>query len=135
MLEQSSGRWLHELLLAARFAVVGVGATLIHIAVVWLLLGHSQLPAHGANVLAFICAFGWSFTGNYFWTFRQASEPWQALRRFALIAVLGFLLNSLIFTALLYSQWLPAQWSAVVAAAFVPVLSFLASRLWAFNAP
>lgn len=127
------GRTLTELLLAARFGVVGVAATALHVGVVWTLVTYSTLPALVANLIAFICAFGLSFSGNYIWTFSAPGSPGRAMRRFFLISIAAFTANSTLLITLLSSGWLSPPRAAVASAAIVPCISFIASRLWGFK--
>jgi putative flippase GtrA len=69
-----------ELLTLFRFGIVGVMATAVHIFVVWVLLNHTHLATLIANALAFLTAFGVSFSGHYFWTFQNPGAPGRAIR-------------------------------------------------------
>lgn len=127
------GRALKELLIALRFGVIGIAATTLHIGVVWALVGSTQLPALLANLIAFLCAFVLSFTGNYIWTFSAPGSPGKAMRRFFLISLSAFLANSTLLAAILASGWLSPRLAAVASASVVPGITFLASRLWGFR--
>lgn len=133
VLPKSHDRVLKEVLTAARFGVVGIAATSLHIGVVWSLLSHTTLPTLLANLIAFLCAFGLSFTGNYIWTFSAPGSPSRAMRRFFLISLAAFMANSSLLTAILASGWLSPRLAAVASAAVVPGITFLASRLWGFR--
>lgn len=122
-----------ELITAARFGLVGVFATAVHITLVWVLLRHTATPPLVANTLAFLTAFGVSFSGNYWWTFRSPGHPRRAMYRFFLISGSAFLINTLVLALLLQAAWLPPHLAAVCSASLVPVLSYLASRLWGFK--
>lgn len=127
------GRVLREVLTAARFGVVGLAATALHIGVVWILLSHTALPALLANLIAFLCAFGISFTGNYIWTFSAPGSPGRAMRRFFLISLAAFIANSMLLAAILAGGWLSPRLAAVASASMAPSITFLASRLWGFR--
>lgn len=119
--------------MAMRFALVGVGATLSHLGIVSVLLIYTTCPAVLANTLAFLLAFGVSFTGNYLWTFNRPGKVTQAMRRFFLISGSAFLLNTALLVGLLQLTALPAVYAAPSAALVVPVFTYLASRLWGFR--
>lgn len=126
-------RVLKELLIVARFGVIGITATALHIGMVWTLVTHTGLPVLLANLVAFLCAFVLSFTGNYIWTFSAPGSPGQAMRRFFLISLIAFLANSTLLAAILASGWLSPRLAAVASASIVPGITFLASRLWGFR--
>ncbi|WP_422617302.1 GtrA family protein [Rhodoferax sp.] len=123
-----------ELLIAARFGFVGIFSTSIHIMTVWLLLDESRMTPISANTLAFLIAFGFSFGGNYLWTFRSPGSPRRAIFRFFLIAASAFAANTLILAFLVHEGWFSPVVSAVLSASVVPVISFSASRFWCFSA-
>lgn len=122
-----------ELLLAGRFALVGIVATLVHMLIAWALIELTRFPPLLANLMAFLAAFVVSFTGHYHWTFQGAGNPWRAMRRLFLISSSAFAINTLLLAGLLKTSWMSASVAAIVAAGIVPVISFLASRLWGFK--
>ena len=126
-------RILAELVLAARFGLVGTLATTIHIAIVWMLLSETALPVLMANTIAFVCAFGFSFVGNYLWTFGSPGSPRRAMRRFLTISVSAFLINSVLLGTILELGWFNQTVAAIGSAAVIPIITFFASRLWGFN--
>ena len=125
--------FLREILIAARFGLVGLLSTTVHIAIVWFLLRETSITPILANTIAFLMAFGISFTGNYFWTFRSPGSPRRAMFRFFLIAVCAFAANTLLLAFLVKNSWFSPVISAVFSASVVPVISFAASRLWGFK--
>jgi putative flippase GtrA len=122
-----------ELFRATRFGVVGAIATCVHMLVVWSLIENTRLPVMLANLLAFSTAFGLSFAGHYYWTFRSPGNAARAMRRFFLISVTAFSTNSLLLAGLLRLGWPSPAVGAVSAAAVIPAITFLVSRLWAFR--
>ena len=126
-------RLWHELAVAARFGMVGITATAVHILMVWLLLSETALPPLVANMIAFLTAFGISFAGNYLWTFGSPGNPGKVMRRFLLISVSAFAMNTLLLASLLRAGWFSPTVAAIVSAAVVPAISFVASRLWGFQ--
>ncbi|MCM8627397.1 GtrA family protein [Accumulibacter sp.] len=122
-----------EFLAAARFGLIGLMATAVHLLMVWQLIARTELPALVANLLAFLTAFWVSFVGNYFWTFQVPGSPWRALCRFLLIATSGLALNTLLLACLLSGNLLSPTAAALVSTAAVPAVTFLASRFWGFR--
>ena len=123
-----------ELLTLARFGLVGVGATATHMLVAAALITHLKLNPFVANSAAFIVAFFISFLGHYFWSFQsKAQSANQALKKFFLIAAGGFGFNTLVLAALLKSGITTPLSSTMIAIGVVPVITFIASRFWAFK--
>jgi putative flippase GtrA len=122
-----------EMLLAGRFALVGVAATVVHMLVVWVLIEKSSLFPLLSNCFAFLTAFGISFTGHYLWTFRAPGNPFRAMRRLFIISSAAFAMNSILLAGILKAEWLPPSTAAVLAAGIVPAITFLASRFWGFS--
>lgn len=125
-------KFLDELMLAGRFCFVGLLSTTVHILVVWILLRAREFPPLAANTIAFLLAFGVSFVGHYFWTFRSPGKPSQAALRFFLISACAFAVNTIFLESLLYLNLFAAAVSAVLSAAVVPIITYSASRLWGF---
>lgn len=124
-----------EALIAARFGFVGIIATAVHIMTVWILLEETAIAPVTANTLAFLMAFAISFAGNYLWTFRSPGNPRRAVFRFFVIAACTFAVNTLLLSILVHQGWFSSVVSAICSAAVVPVISFIASRLWVFAGP
>lgn len=119
----------------ARFLVVGVGSTLVHLAVMTSLL--PLVVAEAANATAFVVATQANFAASYCWTWasRRSGSEGRAhlLRRLALFnaaAVLGFGVNSACFTSAHRLLDAPPVLSALMATAVSAVVSFaVTSRL------
>lgn len=131
--EFASQRAVEELLTVSRFGLVGVAAACIHIGVLWILLAQIKLYVLFANSMAFLTAFGFSFIGQYFWTFRTTRNLTRTLFRFFSVALVAFLTNNLILIALLNAQLLSDSLAAMLAVFVIPLITYLASRFWAFR--
>lgn len=131
-------KFLTEAATAGRFAIVGILATLTHAGVAVTLLNTGVLPAFFANIAGFLVAFVVSFSGHHFWSFAASREAGQAprrMRRFFLLAITGFALNSgILATWLELTPW-PDTLGILFAIAIVPALTFLGARFWAFASP
>ncbi|WP_417670258.1 GtrA family protein [Roseibium sp.] len=123
---------------AIRFAIVGGLATLTHAAVAVLLFETDLLPALIANLAGFLVAFGVSFAGHHFWSFsatRHNGGTGKRMRRFFILAVTGFALNSSVLASWIgLTNW-PETLGILFSIAIVPALTFLGARLWAFSGP
>jgi len=74
-----------------------------------------------------------SFAGHRGLTFAAQRAPLaQALRRFALVAVGGFVLNEGLYAGLLWAGW-GYRLALVTVLAAVAVVTYVASRWWAFR--
>ncbi|WP_417687851.1 GtrA family protein [Roseibium sp.] len=121
---------------AVRFAIVGGVATATHALVAVALFESGFLPALAANVGGFLVAFIVSFLGHHFWSFaatRNEGEAGRRIRRFFILALSGFALNSGVLASWLqFTAW-PESLGILFSIAIVPALTFLGARLWAFS--
>jgi putative flippase GtrA len=133
-----SGRWqqtIAEFFTIFRFAIVGVVATAVHMAVALVLHNLAGLAPLPANVLAFATAVLFSFVGHSYWTFRDhGAELKYSAARFFIVAISGFLLNNAILWVLVEKTALGGSTSIIFAALVVPPMTYLLSKLWAFRA-
>lgn len=122
----------------ARFGIVGVGATLLHVAVFAAIIELLMWDEMVANTLAFLVAFSLSFAGHFGWTFANLPSDVRrsavdALPRFLAVSLLGFALNSLavgVFARVLNFPYLASVGFMIFV---TPLVVFLASRFWAFG--
>ena len=118
----------------AWFVAVGCAAAATHWSVAVACVEGAGLAPLGANAIGWLVAFGVSFWGHYRLTFRHAAAPWtRAARRFFLISAAGFAVNELSYAWLLHATALSYDLLLALILAGVAVLTFLASRLWAFR--
>lgn len=122
-----------ELLKAARFAIVGVVATLVHLAVAQGALATGLASVFWSNALGFVVAFVAGFLGHQYFTFNQSSPFWQSFRRYGVIAVAGFTVNNVVLFGLVRGNILSEAVALAIAITIVPVGTFLASRFWGFK--
>jgi putative flippase GtrA len=128
-----TGALWREMFLLARFGLVGFVATGVHIGVVWILLSCTTLHTLIANAIAFLAAFGFSFSGHYVWTFRSSGTLFRAMRRFLVISGSAFVLNTFVLAAILRTGWVSPFISTLIAIFAIPIITFLASRFWGFE--
>ena len=122
-----------ELILINRFIIVGCSATIVHIVFAWILFSFINLSLLWANFFAYLTAFGISFVGNFYWTFHNPGNPYKALKKFFLISLIAFVINSLILKILSHVSYLSSEIVILTAAGVIPIVTFTASRLWIFK--
>ena len=121
----------------SKFASVGVIATGVH-ALVYGVVG-AVLEPMLANLIAFLIALLFSYSGHFLWTFRaqtQGREMHKAFAyqfRFLVVALSGLLLNS--SAVWLVTERLQIDYlHAVVPMVFVvPLVTFALAKVWAFR--
>jgi putative flippase GtrA len=102
-----------------RFGLIGVLATLLHMVV-------------GAT--AFVIAFVVSFMGHFGYSFPdRTADPRRALIRFAAVACGGFAVNETMLAVLIGSDLVAQIPALVLATGTSAVLTYFASRNWAFR--
>jgi len=118
---------------AARFLVVGLLAMGTHF-LVFLVISHFGVAALIGNVIAFVVAFQVSFWGHFKWSFRESGNAKvPAMIRFFTVSVSGFIVNELMFAALLEWTPLPEKWALLIVLFSVAGGTFLWSKFWAFS--
>ncbi len=122
----------------ARFAVVGLAVTALHLAVLQLVLPWSVPEI--ANVIAFLTATQVNFALSYSWTWAArrpvGSETVGSVLRRALLftgsAALGFGVNAVVFSAVHRLVGLDPMQSAVVATVASATANFVLSSRFVF---
>jgi len=113
-----------------KFGGVGLAATAVH-AVIYAGLGKIIAPAW-ANLYAFSVAFIVSYLGHRYVSFAQAAPVRGSLLRFVVVALVGLLLNAGFVQAVTLAQ-LDYRWALLPMLFFVPGVTFLLSKYWAFR--
>lgn len=125
-----------------RFAAVGISGTVVDLVLLTVFKGVFGLPTILANTLSYGAGIFNNYALNRAWTFRESRSKRVVAQfaQFALISLIGLLLNNLLVSSLetpfgqlignSQAGYLPAK---IVATALVMVWNFLANRLWTFN--
>ena len=117
----------------ARFVVVGCTAAAVHWAVVVALVDGGMRPLL-ANPIGWFVAFWLSWAGHHWLTFAHAqASAWRSLPRFALVSFAGFAVNEAAYAVLLHRTGLGYALALAIVLALVAVLTWIASRRWAFR--
>lgn len=125
--------WILDNFSFIRFAIVGGGATLIHLVTAATIISYLTLSPLKANLIAFLLAFVFSFLGHYYWSFNSSRNIFSSVFRFIIIALLGFLINNIILVLLLADGYLTELESIFISAMFVPFFTYLLARIWVFS--
>ncbi len=116
---------------AIKFAVTGVGSTLIHVVVATILISLLNSSTQFGNGVAFVIATIFSYTVNTLWSFSNTLSRRTALR-FIITSFGGLILTILISTA---AEMLGLDYRAGIGLVVisVPVYSYLAHSLWTYR--
>jgi putative flippase GtrA len=116
------------------FTLVGIAAALTHYVVAVVLESVFNAVPAKANILGFICAFPVSYFGHRRFSFASHNtQHRQALPKFLLIAVGGFLVNQTLVLLLLRFTALPFWLVLGVVMVVVALSTYFLSRFWAFK--
>lgn len=122
----------HEFFRLARFGIVGIAATIVHLSTVYLILENSSVNVIFSNGIGFATAFIVSFTGHYYWTFRSDRAVASAIKRFFLVSFGGFIANSICLEFLISSAFFSQFTSVFVSIFVIPIATFLLGKIWVF---
>lgn len=115
------------------FGLVGAMAALTHYCIA-VLLEYRGATAHVANISGFLGAFPVSYFGHRFFSFALQNAPHkQALPKFFLVAVSGFVANHLMLLGLLTFTPLPFWLALAIVMSIVAMSTYFLSRFWAFK--
>lgn len=115
------------------FGIVGVGASLLHIAVAWGVDWMFSPSIFFANFVGFLVAFLWSYFGHYHLTFRSTKAHRQAAPRFALTALMGYAVNNGVILICVLITGTESIWFIVLAIGFAAAAVYLLSSVWALG--
>lgn len=116
-----------------RFIVVGVVATIVHVAVLVALVEWAGVSAVLASIPAFAIAMLASYSANRGWTFRRPGNHDVQLPRYAAVAILGLLLNVWAMTMAVNILGLPYWVGLVAVVAIASCASFALNSRWTFS--
>lgn len=116
----------------ARFAVVGLCATVVHVLIFTGLVG-AGLSGIISNLLSFAIAWGVSFIGHAKFTFQVSNIRFDQSRRFLITSVIGLLSNSIIAFSIVDYLDLNAWIAVVLMVTVTPVLVFILLKTWVFE--
>jgi putative flippase GtrA len=129
---------LAPVLQLGRFGVVGALATLTHALTFAAAIEALQLRPLLANFLGFALALCVSFLGHHHWTFRADARGGRPhapsmFLRFALVALAGLALNSLIVVVVVEQLGLDYRIAMLLMMTLVPLVLFRLCKRFAFR--
>ncbi|MGZ2258112.1 GtrA family protein [Roseobacter sp. A03A-229] len=117
----------------ARFASVGLIATLLHIGVAMICATLLAFAPHTANGAGFCAAVAFSYVGHGRFAFEADLQHSFHAPRFLTTALIGFALSSGITEVTVIWLGLPFAVGMAVVAVAVPATTYLLCRLWVFR--
>lgn len=115
-----------------RFGGIGGLATLVHVAVAMIMRGSVEMTPLQSNLAGFVSALLFSYLGHARCTFRVGLNSGTQILRFVFIALLGLAISS---GTVRSAEALGFDFGIAMAvvAVLVPVVTYLALRLWVFE--
>ena len=117
------------------FTGVGFASAVGHYGVLIALVQFARAPAVPASAAGALLGAWINYSLNYRYTFRSSKRHREAVFKFALVASVGLILNTLFMWVgvdLLAIHYLLSQ---IVTTGLVLIWSFSANRLWTFGSP
>ena len=121
-----------ELGRVARFASVGIVATLVYFAVAFLVNRTTGLSPVSASIAGQIASTAVSYFGHASFSFRVQPRHGVFLPRFLTIAVLTFVMNFGVSAVLTTVVGAPSRIVFCVIAFLIPTTNYLCNRFWVF---
>lgn len=119
--------------LVLRYGVIGAAATLVHALVLSMLVNVAEWRPSLATVIGFLTAFGVSYLGHYFFTFRSRARHRHALPKYLSIAASGAALNWMIFVIVNEGLRMHYWMAFLIVVLVVPICVFFMSKHFAFK--
>jgi putative flippase GtrA len=117
-----------------RFAVVGVGATLLYgvLAIALLRAGPVATNPAAASLAAYVVAALFSYAGHKFFTFVSNGSHTFEAPRFAALTLFGLVLSWVLPALLADRLGLPAEVPIALTCVLVPLINYVVLGRWVF---
>ena len=116
------------------FALVGVTATVCHVAMTLLANRFLGLGPMAASLVGYASSVSVSYLGNSLFTFRRPALHGPQAARFAVISLGGLGVNqTIVFVSTHLFGW-PLKLALIPVVLIVPASTFVMSKFWAFRA-
>lgn len=121
-----------ETRLISRFTLIGIIATLVHMATSFVLMSWTPMTVHQANLGGFLLALCVSYSGHYYFSFKSAKAHKSALPRFFITTLTAYACNVLVIFVLTSWTTLPENICLLFGVGIMPFVSFILSRMWVY---
>lgn len=116
------------------FGLVGICATLVHVAVAWVLIERLTIGGFAANGCGAAAAFSVSYLGNARITFARQRGLMDGAMRYLVVTLVSLALTSAILALVERNGW-PTYIYALIVVVTVPPATFVFAKFWAFQRP
>lgn len=117
---------------AVRFGLVGLSATLLYVALFWLLTSELSLIPAVSAIFASIISIVASYIGHYFFTFRHSGSHFRSMTRFLAVSATLIAANSMLVE--IVDRYFVFKSAPLIATCiFYPLASFLLIRTLVFR--
>ena len=116
------------------FIIVGGGAFLTHLLVVFLLVHFLSIAPLIANIFGFLVSFNVSFWGHHRLTFAgHGACPKRAMRRLFILAGINFFLNESFYYVLLHIFHLQYLIALIINLTVLAFITYFIAKRWVFK--
>lgn len=113
-----------------RYGLVGLVSTSIHVAVAFALLGFAGFGVFAANLVGFLCAYGFSYLVQARYVFLARVSWWSSIR-FFLVQLAGLLLSMQVSGLLTETN---PYVRTLLVVLVIPLITFFIHKIWTFSA-
>jgi putative flippase GtrA len=123
----------HLLTKFLHFSGIGIIGTLVHYAVLIILVHTLAIGAVEASSAGFMAGAITNYLLNYRYTFASRKRHQEAMTKFFIVALIGLFFNGLIMSFCTHSLRLHYLVSQVIATGLVLLWNFTANHMWTFH--
>ncbi len=123
----------YNLFQVMRYGLVGICAASTHALVALGLFHHLSAQPTLSNFAGFVSGAVISYLGSYYFTFKSTDGHGTSLPRFALVWLIGIIVNVGLFQALLDAYAIPFALNVFIAIVLTPIAQYLMLKFWAFK--
>ncbi len=116
-----------------RFALVGSFATVLHYAILLVLVEGFALAEVLASSIGFAVSSGFNYALNYRYTFQSTQQHRATYSKFILVALAGLTLNGAVLAAAMHYLEVHYLWAQLGATGIVLLWNFAGNHLWSFR--